>query len=164
MSKWIFSLILVELLFVSWIDIRIKKISNLWCLFNLMLAIAFHIFLQADYPLAWATLVFPVGWIIGGFILFILGIMGAGDSKYLASLFLLIPLEQQAVVFEKIIIATLIVGVLMLTIKLGRDFQKLKAYALSSYWAGLKESIRSHFSYAPVILLAWLMFGAEIWL
>lgn len=163
MSTWIYFLILVQLCMVSIIDIKIKKISNLWFVFNLVLAIAFHFIYPDSYPWEFAVLVFPLGWIVVGFVLFLLNLMGAGDSKYLASLFLIIPVEQQAVMFEKLIYSTIIVGSVFLTLKIFKDFQKIKAYALSAYWVGLKESIRSKFSYGPVVLLAWLLLGVSLW-
>lgn len=163
MISWIYWLILTQLIFVSIIDIKIKKISNLWFFANLLLSLTFHFVYPEAYPWDWAVLVFPIGWIIIGFILFILGIMGAGDSKYLASLFLIVPIEQQVVMFEKIIYSTLIVAIILLAFKITKDFQKIKAYALSTYWQGIKESIRSRFSYAPVILLAWVLLGVGQW-
>ncbi len=163
MMNWIYFLILSQLLIVSWIDIKIKKISNLWFGLNLILGIGFHIGYPDLYPTEWTALIFPIAWLVVGFILFVLGIMGAGDSKYLASLFLIIPIEQHAVMLEKIIYSTVVVGLVMLSIKIIRDFQKIKAYAFSSYWSGLKESLRSRFSYAPVILLAWIFLGVELW-
>ena len=160
---WIYFLILAELLVVSWIDIKIKKISNLWFIFNLVVSLSLHFLYPLEYSLQWATLIYPVGWIIAGFGLFVLGIMGAGDSKFLASLFLVIPLAHQFQMLEKILYSTLVVGIVFLLIKISKDFKRIKAYALSSYWQGLKESIRSSFSFAPVILLAWILFGVEKW-
>ncbi len=161
---WIFGLITLQLLLVSWLDIKHKKISNLWLPLNLGLAISFYIRFQDQYPFAWAVLIIPATWIILGFILFVLGIMGAGDSKYLASLFLVIPPDRHMPMLEKIVYATLAVGIVTLLLKFLRDFQKIKSYAFSTHWSGLKESLRSKFSYAPVILLAWLLLGAQEWL
>ena len=89
--------------------------------------------------------------------------MGAGDSKFLASLFLLVPLEQHAGMFEKVLYSTLVVGFFMLSFKIAKDFKNIKAYALSMYWQGFKDSIRSNFSFAPVVLLAWILLGVEQW-
>lgn len=163
MNSWIFLLVLLQLAVVSWIDVKTKKISNLWFPLNLVLSIGLHFLFPEAYPWVWATLLFPIGWIILGFILFIFGVMGAGDSKYLASLFLIIPVEQQVVMIEKIVISTVVVGATMLSLKILKDFKKNRAYALSSYWLGLRDSIRSHFSYAPVILLGWILVGLEQW-
>jgi prepilin peptidase CpaA len=164
MIGWIYFLILVELFAVSWIDLKIKKISNLWFFLNLSLGIGLH-FLQPElYVWEWATLLFPLGFIVGGFALFILGIMGAGDSKFLASLFLVIPLEHHALMFERLIYTTVLVGCVLLTVKIGRDFKIIKAYALSAYWSGLKASIKSSFSFAPVVFIAWILVGVELWM
>lgn len=163
MTVWIYILVLVQLLIVSWVDIKSKKISNYWFLVNLMLSLAFYLTLPEIYPWQWAVLLFPLGWLLVGFLLFNLSVMGAGDSKYLASLFLLTPLEHQWTFFEKIIYTTIVVGLSVLLFKLIKDFQRIKAYAFSTYWKGLMQSIRSNFSYAPVVLLAWLLWGVELW-
>lgn len=163
MMGWIFCVIFIQLLIVSWIDIKTKKISNLWFILNLAFCLVLHFIVPEAYPWQWTALVFPVGWIVIGFLLFLAGIMGAGDSKYLASLFLIIPIEHQAVMLEKLIYATCVVGIVMLTFKIAKDFKKIKAYAFSTYWKGLLKSIRSSFSYAPVILLAWVLLGVQHW-
>ena len=155
MIVWIYFLVLSELAIVSWIDIKTKKISNFWFIINLFYPVVYH--------WEWASLIFPIGWIVVGFILFVLKIMGAGDSKFLASLFLLVPLEQHAGMFEKVLYSTLIVGLCMLSFKIAKDFKNIKAYALSMYWQGFKDSIRSNFSFAPVVLLAWILLGVEQW-
>lgn len=163
MSLWVFFLILTQLILVSWIDIKIKKISNLWLLLNTLLAVSLHFILPESYPWDWASLIFPIGWIVLGFFLYLIKVMGAGDSKYLASLFLIIPLELQGPMFEKIVYSTLVVGMVTLLFKIAKDFQKIRAYAFISNWKGLIENIRSEFSYAPVILIAWILLGAQRW-
>jgi prepilin peptidase CpaA len=164
MIKWLYFAILIELAIVSWIDIKTKKISNLWAVVNLSLALGLYVFYPDFFPLEWELLVFPVGFTVVGFFLFLLKVMGAGDSKYLASLFLVIPLEYQTVMFEKIIYSTFVVGFIMLVMKIIKDFKIIKVYAFSQYWKGMRESVRSKFSYAPVIFLAWLLLGAREWL
>jgi len=163
MIAWIYVMTLVELSVVSWLDIKVKKISNLWPIINLLLSIGLRFIYPDLYPWECASLLFPAGWIVVGFLLFLVGIMGAGDSKFLASLFLLIPLEQHSAMFEKVLYTTLVVGLMMLIFKIAKDFKKIKAYAFSTYWVGLRESIRSSFSFAPVILLAWILLGVEFW-
>jgi prepilin peptidase CpaA len=160
----LFTLVLIQLLAVSWIDIKIKKISNRWFLFNTLLALVCYLFLKDDYVLKWSVLIFPLSIIVIGFLLFLVEIMGAGDSKYLASLFLITPPSLHMLLLEKIIYSTATVGFIFLGVKFLRDFQKIKAYAFITYWKGLKEIIRSRFSYAPVILLAWILLGMQQWL
>lgn len=157
MNNFIFIAILIQLVTVTWIDVRDKKISNYWILINIALSILFHLFFREIYPLSWEILIFPVGFIAIGFFLFVLGIMGAGDSKYLASLCLVIPLNYHLAFLEKLVVSTLIVGFVLLSIKILKNFSDVKTYLLSGYWSGLRSVIKSRFSYAPVILLTWIL-------
>lgn len=163
MKAWVLVLVFLELCFVSWTDIRIKKISNWWFLVHLVLFVCLHFLDSHTYELSFSTFIFPLGFLVLGFGLFWMGIMGAGDSKFLASLFLIVPSDLHLLLLQKLIYSTLIVGFLVLSFKIARDFKAIRAYALSSYWRGIVSSIRSRFSYAPVILLAWLIFGSEVW-
>jgi prepilin peptidase CpaA len=164
MNGTIFSVIAIELLIVAWFDLKKKKISNLWPLFNLALAIVFFVSFPTLYQWDYSLLLFPLGFIVGGFILFLMDIMGAGDSKYLASLFVVIPLDHQYLYFQKLVMMTLVVGSLLLLRSLISNYEKIRAYFNSHYWRGFKDIIRSRFSYAPVMLLAWLLLGASEWL
>ena len=159
----IFGIILAELLCVAGIDLKTQKISNKWALLNIVLSIAFHVIFSSLYPFSWEIFLFPVGFIVIGFFLFLLNIMGAGDSKYLASLFLIIPAEFHLLFFEKLLLATIFIGAVLLTFKVLKNFSQVKAYFISRYWAGIKQLIKSRFSYAPVILIAWLLLGGELW-
>lgn len=163
LNSLIFFIILAELLIVAWVDIKIKKIFNYWFFINSALSIGLHYFLPEYYPMSWEILIVPIGWIVFGFLLFLLGIMGAGDSKYLASLFLVVPLERHFSFLEHILIATFWVAGFILLINIIRNFRDFKAYTISAYWIGIKNKLKSSFSYAPVILLAWLLEGLSLW-
>jgi prepilin peptidase CpaA len=159
----VYGLILVELMVVAWIDYKTEKISNRWVIVNGVLSIIFHLSFQNLYPLSWEVLLFPAGFIIIGFFLYLFHVMGAGDSKFLASLFLIVPLEFHLLVFAKLILATILTGVVLLSMRILRNWNKVKAYFLSHHWTGIKLLIKSRFTYAPVILLSWILFGFEIW-
>lgn len=163
MNAYVFYAIAFQLLFVAWFDLRKKTISNYWPLINLTLAFILYLAFPDVYLFSWELLLFPVGFILIGFVLFLMGIMGAGDSKYLASLFLIIPYQYHFAFFEKLLLTTIMVGGLLLSLKVLRNFSTLKAYLWSHHWSGLKETIRSRFSYAPVIFLAWIVLGALEW-
>lgn len=163
MMAFVFSLVLMELLVVAWIDFKTHKISNKWSLLNISLAVVLYFTLGTLYPLNWEVLFFPLGFIVIGFILYLMNIMGAGDSKFLASLFLLIPLEYHLLFFEKLVLSTIITGAFLLTYRIIRNSGKLKAYLISQYWEGVKVTLKSRFSYAPVIFMAWLILGLNIW-
>lgn len=156
MNAIVYSIILVQLLVVAWLDLKTKKISNYWVLSNMVAAPLLYYFLP-DYAFDWNLFLFPFGFIVMGFLFFLMGIMGAGDSKYLASLFLILPLEYHYSFFEKLLLSTMTVGSILLGWKLIKNFSRIRAFLLSQYWQGLKDVIKSKFSYAPVILLAWLM-------
>lgn len=159
----VFLLILCELLIVAWVDFKTCKISNKWLLLNCLLAVAFYLVLPDVYRFSWEVFVFPVGFIVGGFFLYLANIMGAGDSKFLASLFLITPLEFHFPYFEKLIISTVITGAILLIYRISRNSGKLKAYLVNRYWEGIRATIKSRFSYAPVILLAWMLLGRSLW-
>lgn len=159
----VFIIILIELLIVSWIDLKKKKISNVWFIVNLAICAGFHLLMPSLYPLSWEIILFPLGFVLIGFFLFLFHVMGAGDSKFLASLFLIVPLEYHLSFFSKIVSATILIGLLLILVSLFKNGSKLKAYLIGQYWEGIKETIKSRFSYAPVILIAWFMFGIELW-
>lgn len=159
----IFVLVLIQLMAVAWIDFKTEKISNRWILVNTGLSLFLHVFVRSYYPLSWEVLLFPVGFVVIGFLLYLLNIMGAGDSKYLASLFLIIPLEYHILFFSKLVLSTIVVGIILFTLRLFTNAGKLKAYFLSHYWDGIRGTLKSRFSYAPVIFLAWIILGINIW-
>lgn len=159
----LFSLILIELSIVGWIDLKTKKISNRWALLNGLSSVALHFGLRSHYPLTWEIIIFPVGFIVIGFILFLFGVMGAGDSKFLASLFLIIPLEYHFPFFEKLILVTIVTGASLLIFKAVKSRREMGFFILTKYWEGLKQLVRSRFSYAPVIVVAWILLGFHIW-
>ena len=159
----VFTVILIELLTVAWIDFKTEKISNKWIFVNTLAALGLHLFARQLYPITWEILLFPVGFIVIGFFLYLLNIMGAGDSKFLASLFLIIPLEFHLSFFEKLVYSSIAVGTILFSYRIFKNSSDLKAFFVSQYWAGIRKSLQSRFSYAPVIFLAWIMTGFNIW-
>lgn len=159
----VFSFVLLELLTVAWIDFKTEKISNRWILVNTAVAIMLHAFVRNLYPLSLEALVFPVGFIVIGFLLYLGNVMGAGDSKFLASLFLIIPLQFHIPFFEKLVISSIAVGALLFSYRVYKNGPELKAYFVGHYWEGIRKSLQSRFSYAPVIFLAWIILGFNIW-
>ncbi len=161
--KIVFLTGLLELAAVSWIDYKTKLISNRWSLLNLSVSVLLYFFAKNTYTLDTEALIFPVGIIVVGFFLYLLKIMGAGDSKFLASLFLILPLEFHLFFLSKVVLSTIVVGSSIILIKIIKNRSKFKSFALSYYWEGFLSDLRSRFSYAPVILIAWILLGFEIW-
>lgn len=161
MSSWLFWALLIELLIVSYIDLRTRKISNLWSLLNIVIFIGICAF-SGEWP-EWSHFIFPAGMIVVGFILYVFHIMGAGDSKYLGALFLVVPTPFHMLLMEKLLTVTIFVGSILLIMKFVKRAAKIKAYLMTFYLKGLQAEIHSRFSYAPVILVAWILFGVALW-
>jgi prepilin peptidase CpaA len=163
MAPALYGLVLAELLYVAWVDLRTHQIPNAWALVHVGVAPVLYLSTGPFYPLSWEALIFPIGFIVFGFLLYLVNIMGAGDSKYLASLFLLVPPEYHLPLFEKLVVTTAITGALLLAYRSAANRRSLRAYVLAGHWAGVRQLLRSRFSYAPVITLAWIIWGVNLW-
>lgn len=161
MKSWLFAILLVELLVVSYIDIRTKRISNFWSAAHFVLFLLLSVINQ-DWP-SGTHYIFPAGMIIVGFGLYVFHIMGAGDSKYLASIFLLVPTPFHMLFMEKLLTMTIFVGTILLIVKFVKSAAKIKAYLMTFYLKALKSELSSRISYAPVILVSWILFGVALW-
>ena len=152
----------IQILIVAIIDFRTKKISNIWPIMNIMIFILAKIFFRDTLPFSWDILLFPLGILAIGFVLFLLKVMGPGDSKYLFSLFLLIGTSEQKTLFLCLIYVTILVGSILLILHIIQNFGKIKmAFKLAS-WAPLKGVFGTRFTFGPLILLAWVWYGWEI--
>jgi len=158
----IYWLLAIELAAVAWGDVRTQKIPNFWSLLNLLCFGALLILMPEHYPLAWETFLYSFVFLAVGFLLFLLRIMGGGDSKFLFSFFLLIPVVLQPRALILLLLSTILIGGFLLLTNIGRNHERIVAYLKSGYIRGIKECFGTKFSFAPVILLAWLWLGYEI--
>ena len=158
----VYWLVVVELMAVAWGDIRTKTIPNAWSILNLIWFVILLLLWPEHYPLAWGTLLYSVVFLVVGFILFLLRIMGGGDSKFLFSFFLLIPVALQSRALMLLLLSTVLIGGFLLLTNLGKHHEKIVAMVKSGYIKGIKQYFGTKFSFAPVILLAWLWLGWEI--
>lgn len=161
MNLYLYLFLLSELVLVSFIDVRTKKISNLWSLLHIVIFAGMCLY-AGEFP-ELAHFIFPLGMVVAGFILFVFHIMGAGDSKYLASIFLLTPTQLHMPFMEKLLMVTIFVGSILLLMRFVKSAAKIKAYLRTFYFKALRAEIHSRFSYAPVILVAWILFGTALW-
>jgi prepilin peptidase CpaA len=97
-----------------------------------------------------------------GFVLFLLKIMGGGDTKFLFSLFLLIPIKLQGTVFYYLLISTIIIGGFLLIQNTLKNFKPLWRAILDGNTRAVKSFFGTKFSYAPVILVTWLWIGFSL--
>lgn len=165
MPWYIYSLVFIELAIVAWIDFKTSIISNYWFLVNILAFVLFSIFLPDVYIFGVKNFFLPLAFIFVGYMLFTLNIMGAGDSKYLFSLFILIPYESQDYMLYTLIYSTVVVGMMSFFINIYQNIQKLKLAYENKNVELIKGIFGKKFTYAPVILLSWIWFGylVRVW-
>lgn len=155
----VYLFILIELIFVSWGDIKTKKIPNFWSLLNILVFVALVFVFNDLYFFSWKTFLYPVIWIVAGFIFFTLNIMGGGDSKFLSTFFLLIPLKTQDDAFYYLILSTIFIGTSVFIFNIIRNWKSIMSSLKSKDYALLKKSFGTKFTFAPVIFVSWIMLG-----
>jgi prepilin peptidase CpaA len=158
----IYLFILIELAFVSYGDIKTDKIPNMWSIINLI-AFAVLLFVAPEfYKFTFIAFTYSLAFLAVGFVLFLLKIMGGGDTKYLFSLFLLIPISLQGKVFYFLLISTIIIGGFLLIQNTLKNFKPLWKAILDGNTQEVKSYFGTKFSYAPVILVTWLWVGFSL--
>jgi len=158
----IFLFLCLELIIISYIDVKKRKISNYWSLINILLFLVCLFVYPDSYRLSLATFFYPLAWLFVGFFLFAFKIMGGGDSKYLFSFFLLVPEAFHEFFLLKLIYSTVVVGLILLIFNTLKNFDTLKQSIAMKDVSYFKQIYGTRFSFAPVIALSWMIFGWEI--
>ena len=158
----IYLFVLIELAVVSYGDVKTNKIPNVWALLNIIAFIALLIVAPEFYKLKPETFAFSLAFLAVGFVLFLLKIMGGGDTKYLFSLFLLVPLNLHEKVFYYLLISTVIIGGFLLIQNTLKNFKPIWRAILDGNTRQVKSFFGTKFSYAPVILVTWIWIGFTI--
>ena len=152
-----FVFFLFELLAVSYLDIRERKIKNFWSVFHLILFVAFLFLYPESFQLSIDFLTYPIVALVVGFVLFALKIAGGGDAKFVATFFLLVPIHLRQDFLDYLLYSTLFVASITLLYNLIRNrsvfFTGIKLWDLRL----IKSCFGSRFAFAPVILLAWFI-------
>lgn len=155
----VFIFIAIQLLVVAYVDFKTRKISNVWILINFIFFCVLTFLFPKIYMWHISTLLFPLAFLLVGYGLFIMNIMGGGDSKYLASFYLLIPLTFQETVFLYLLYTTVIVGSSLLLFNALKNFDNIILLVKIGDVNGIKKIFGKKFTYAPVIFIAWMWFG-----
>ncbi len=155
----VFIFISIQLLVVAYIDFKTRKISNIWILINFLFFCVLTFLYPHTYFWNLNALLFPAAFLLVGFGLFIMNIMGGGDSKYLASFYLLVPLAFQETVFVYLLYTTVIVGSSLLLFNALKNFDNIILLIKIGDVNGVKKIFGKKFTYAPVIFIAWMWFG-----
>ncbi len=156
---FIYSFICIQVVFVAIYDIKHKKISNQWSLLNLALFVSFLFIFPEMYQFKAETFLFSIVFIVVGFFGYLIRVVGAGDSKYLFSLFLLTPQIWHEKTFTLLFISTAIIGGFSIFTQVIQNYEKIVAYAKSGYMSGIRTCLGNKFPFAPVILMSWLWLG-----
>lgn len=155
----VFIFLSIQLLVVAYVDFKTSKISNIWVLINFIFFCVLTIVYPKIYVWNLTIMLFPVAFLLVGFALFVMNIMGGGDSKYLSSLYLLIPLGFQETALLYLLYTTVIVGSSLLLFNTLKNFDKIVLLVRIGDVKGIKKIFGKKFTYAPVIFIAWMWFG-----
>ncbi len=158
----IYFFILIELVVVTYADLIYRKIKNQWGLLNIIIFLIFFFLFPSFYRFEFAQFSYSLAFFIVGFFLFILRVMGGGDSKYLASLFLLVPMNLQDQFLLVLLYSTIFVGILALISNAFTQRISLLNAIKTKDVLLVRKIFGDKFTYAPVILLAWIWMGWDI--
>lgn len=155
----VFIFLSIQLLFVAYADLKTRTISNFWILINVAVYVLLLVIFPKVYSFNLNTFIFPLAFFVVGFVLFFLKIMGGGDSKYLSSMFLLVPVDFQDTTFIYLLYTTILVGSTLIVFNVLKNFDKIIFMARMYDISGIKRIFGKKFTYAPVIFIAWMWFG-----
>lgn len=165
-SATLFYYLLAQITTVSFLDFRSRRIKNFWPALNFLSFLVIAIFVsESVYKLWWMHLQIPLGALVVGFLLFWIRvggvkIMGGGDGKYLASLFLLMPTPLQLPFLESILVVTVLVAGILFLMNVFKNFK----FVINSIWLkqfNMSKVFGTRFPFAPLILVAWLWLAIE---
>jgi prepilin peptidase CpaA len=157
----VFIFLFMQLILVAYGDIKTKKIPNYWALINISIFALLTFLFPEQYRWEMKTFIFPIAFFFVGFVLFLLKIMGGGDSKYLVSFYLLTPVDLHESAFLCLLFSTIIVGLFLLIMNALNNFEKILTAIKYMDTIAIKQIFGTKFSYAPVILISWMWFGLE---
>ncbi len=158
----IYVFLIIQLLFVAYYDLKSSKISNTWMISNIILYVGLVIIFPDQYSFGWKTFIWPIGFFVAGFVLFLLKIMGGGDSKYLATFFLLVPYAFHDKMFFALALSTTLIGGSIFIKNILKNLDKLVLAYKTMDVTLVRGVFGQKFAYAPVILISWLWFGWTI--
>ena len=149
----------VQLVYVAYYDLKTKKISNRWMIANVCFYLLFLLLFPDRYSVTFEAFVWPVGFFAAGFLLYILKIMGGGDSKYLSSFYLLIPPQFHEDAFASLAVATMFIGGSIFVKNTLENLDRIILAFRTSDLTLIKGVFGKKFTFAPVIFVSWIWFG-----
>ncbi len=111
------------------------------------------------YTWHWEQFFIPSIMLVSGFVLFLIGIMGGGDAKFLSTFYLLIPeLQHQEFLFH-LLTVTAVLALGFLIYNIIRNRQKFWLGILTKDGKLLSSCLGTKFPFAPVIAVSFMWWG-----
>ncbi|EQC47022.1 peptidase, A24 type IV prepilin peptidase family protein [Bacteriovorax sp. BSW11_IV] len=157
----LFIFMIIELLIVSYVDLKVRKVANIWSVFHILIFGLITSYNAMNGIFDWKALVIPVCFVTVGFILFVFNVAGAGDVKFISSFLLILSERQQIEFLYYLTWITVIVGGTLAIKNIILNREKILVYL------GIKEKkiiagvFGKKFPYTPLVLLAWIVFGCK---
>jgi len=149
--------LLVQTAAVAALDLKTKKISNIWPILNCALAVILLIALPKVYFTGLGGWILWVLLVAGCVTLYAKNIMGAGDVKYLFSFFLLLPPQIRAEVLMTLSLVIIVVGGFWLLRKVwGQWYYLINLWSLGENQE-IMRIIHGKNVFAPLVFLAWVL-------
>jgi prepilin peptidase CpaA len=155
----VYLFMLIELLAVSYIDLFRKKIANIWSVLNIVVFCILLFILPNHYSINVKSFSYPLIFLFVGYVLFMLKIMGGGDSKYLSTMFLLVPENHQDAAMISLIYTTIFIGTSIILFNTFKNYKSIWESLKNRKYDRIRLIYGKKLTYAPVILLSWFVFG-----
>lgn len=155
----LFIFILIELMIVSFVDFKTRKVSNLWSYFHLIAFILLTLFNIQNDLFSWNDLSIPFVFFIAGYILFYFNIMGAGDVKFISTLLLVLNRREQLDFIYYLALATVLVGGILFLKNILKNREKIFIFIGIRDKKILENVFGKKFPFIPLVLMAWIGLG-----
>lgn len=155
----LFLFMMVELAIVSFVDLKTRKVSNLWSLFHLGVFSLLTIFNIINSSFDWNDLLIPLAFLLGGYLLFYFNIMGAGDVKFISTLLLLLKESQQLDFLFYLATITAFIGGTLFLLNLFKNREKVFVFLGIKDKKIIENVFGKKFPYIPLVLIAWIGLG-----
>ena len=153
-----------ELIIVTYLDIRYRKIPNQYIILNLILYFFFISIFKENYNFTFGHYIYSIMFIVLGFIFFLhpQKIMAGGDSKLLASIFLLVPTSYHDLFLLNILWVTILVTGFCIILNILENLRNIIEHIRRKNYSKI-YAFGMKIPFTPVILLSWGWLGIEIY-
>lgn len=160
----LFLFLLFELIIITYLDFRYRKIPNHYIILNIILYFFFISIFKEHYSIVFSHYIYSIIFFILGFIFFLhpLKIMAGGDSKLLASIFLLLPTDFQDLFLLNLLWVTILVTSICIILNLYENLNNIIEHVRRKNYSQIYE-FGKKIPFTPIILLSWGWLGIEIY-